>query len=100
MAARVVDASAGTGGPHTRFTALRYPEPTMSAAVTAVALPASLLTTWALLRSPLAARLAAVPRGDRWHVRETPLLGGIGIAVGLAAGLGTAVAVGETAGTR
>jgi UDP-GlcNAc:undecaprenyl-phosphate/decaprenyl-phosphate GlcNAc-1-phosphate transferase len=65
----------------------------MSAAVTAVALPASLLTTWLLLRSPLAERLVATPRGDRWHVRPTPLLGGIGIAVALAVGVAASVAV-------
>src|SRR5207253_9431119 len=70
------------------------------AAVTAVALPASLLTTWLLLRSPLAARLVATPRGDRWHVRATPLLGGIGIAAGLAAGLGVALATGAAPATR
>ncbi|TML89548.1 MAG: hypothetical protein E6G08_04930 [Actinobacteria bacterium] len=70
------------------------------AAVTAVALPASLLTTWLLLRSPFAGRLVATPRGDRWHVRATPLLGGIGIAAGVAVGVGVALAAGAAPATR
>ena len=69
------------------------------AAVTAVALPASLLTTWLLLRSPFAGRLVATPRGDRWHVRATPLLGGIGIAAGVAVGVGVALAAGAAPAT-
>jgi UDP-GlcNAc:undecaprenyl-phosphate GlcNAc-1-phosphate transferase len=72
----------------------------MTAAVAAVALPTSLLATWALLRSPLAGRLVAAPRGDRWHQRATPLLGGLGIAAGFAVGLGAAVALGAAPATR
>ena len=41
------------------------------------ALPTSALVVWALLRSPLAARLVANPSADRWHEKPTPLLGGI-----------------------
>ncbi len=47
----------------------------------------------ALAVTPLAMRLAraidavARPMADRWHVRETPLLGGIAITAGLLAGL-------------
>jgi UDP-GlcNAc:undecaprenyl-phosphate/decaprenyl-phosphate GlcNAc-1-phosphate transferase len=49
---------------------------------------------WALLRSGLAPRIVAAPRGDRWHRAATPTLGGIGIFAGIAAGLGAAVGVG------
>jgi UDP-GlcNAc:undecaprenyl-phosphate GlcNAc-1-phosphate transferase len=60
-------------------------------AVTALAaltaLPVSLLTIGGLLRTPLAQRLVAAPKADRWHRRSTPLLGGVGIFAGLAAGV-------------
>jgi UDP-GlcNAc:undecaprenyl-phosphate/decaprenyl-phosphate GlcNAc-1-phosphate transferase len=59
-----------------------------------VALPASFAVIWAALRSPLAHRLAAPPRDDRWHERETPLVGGVGIFAGLVAGVGVALATG------
>jgi UDP-GlcNAc:undecaprenyl-phosphate GlcNAc-1-phosphate transferase len=58
------------------------------------ALPAAAAAIWLLLRSPLATRLAAPPREDRWHERTTPMFGGIGIFAGLLAGVGLAVAVG------
>jgi UDP-GlcNAc:undecaprenyl-phosphate GlcNAc-1-phosphate transferase len=58
------------------------------------ALPAAAAAIWLLLRSPLATRLAAAPREDRWHERTTPMFGGIGIFAGLLAGVGLAVAVG------
>ena len=58
------------------------------------ALPASFAVIWAALRSPLARRLAAPPRDDRWHERETPLVGGLGIFGGLLAGVLLAIATG------
>ncbi|MBA3364380.1 MAG: Gfo/Idh/MocA family oxidoreductase [Actinobacteria bacterium] len=66
----------------------------MSAAASAVAFATSALLIWAALRSPLARRVVAVPSGDRWHARETPALGGLGILAGLLAGVGACLAVG------
>jgi UDP-GlcNAc:undecaprenyl-phosphate GlcNAc-1-phosphate transferase len=64
-------------------------------ALTAIAaLPASFAVIWAALRSPLARRLSATPRDDRWHERATPLVGGLGIFAGLLAGVGLAVVTG------
>jgi UDP-GlcNAc:undecaprenyl-phosphate/decaprenyl-phosphate GlcNAc-1-phosphate transferase len=57
-----------------------------------VAFPAAAAAIWLLLRTPLAARLGAAPRDDRWHQRTTPMLGGIGIFVGLLAGFWVAIA--------
>jgi UDP-GlcNAc:undecaprenyl-phosphate/decaprenyl-phosphate GlcNAc-1-phosphate transferase len=57
-----------------------------------VALPAAAAAIWVLLRTPLAARLGAAPREDRWHSSTTPMLGGIGIFVGVVAGCGVAAA--------
>src|SRR5438105_2097321 len=65
----------------------------MSAAVVAVAVPVTAFVTWALLRSPLAARIVAAPRGDRWHDRPTPMLGGVAIFAGLLAGVGAAAGI-------
>src|SRR5436190_1683533 len=64
----------------------------VAAALTA--LPVSLLTIWALRRTPAAQHVVAAPRADRWHKRSTPLLGGSGIFVGLLAAAGVAVAAG------
>lgn len=73
----------------------------MTVAATALtALPVSLLTIWALLRTPAARRVVAAPRADRWHERSTPLLGGSGIFAGLLAGCGVAVAVGALPASR
>jgi UDP-GlcNAc:undecaprenyl-phosphate GlcNAc-1-phosphate transferase len=66
----------------------------VSSAVATVALPASALAIWALLRSPLARRLVALPSSDRWHDAPTPLLGGAGINAGVSAGVGLAAAAG------
>ena len=49
---------------------------------------------WALLRSPLARRLIAHPTGERWSEQATPSFGGVGIFLGLAAGIGAAIAAG------
>jgi UDP-GlcNAc:undecaprenyl-phosphate GlcNAc-1-phosphate transferase len=57
------------------------------------ALPAAAAAIWILLRTPLAVRISAAPREDRWHERTTPMLGGIGIFIGILVGYGAAVAV-------
>jgi UDP-GlcNAc:undecaprenyl-phosphate/decaprenyl-phosphate GlcNAc-1-phosphate transferase len=64
------------------------------------AFPAAAGAIWLLLRSPLASRLAAAPRADRWHERTTPMLGGIGIFFGILAGFWVAVAVGAAPASR
>src|SRR5262249_58220906 len=64
------------------------------------ALPACAAAIWALLRTPLARRLVALPSADRWHETPTPLLGGIGIFVGITAGLWLAAAAGAFEPTR
>ncbi|NUR74707.1 MAG: hypothetical protein HOQ28_00285 [Thermoleophilia bacterium] len=66
----------------------------MSTLAALAALPAAALAVWALLQSPLAARLVAAPSGERWHDRPTPLLGGLAIFFGITAGLWLAIAVG------
>jgi len=58
------------------------------------ALAASYAVIWAALRSPVFRRLSAAPSADRWHERETPLVGGLGIFAGLVAGASVAVATG------
>jgi len=58
------------------------------------ALAASYAVIWSALRSPIVRRLSAAPRADRWHERETPLVGGLGIFAGLVAGATLAVATG------
>ncbi|MDX6486843.1 MAG: UDP-GlcNAc:undecaprenyl-phosphate/decaprenyl-phosphate GlcNAc-phosphate transferase [Gaiellaceae bacterium] len=63
------------------------------AVAAAAALPVSALTIWLLLRAPLGGRVVATPSADRWHRRDTPLFGGVGIFAGLVAGTGLAVAV-------
>jgi UDP-GlcNAc:undecaprenyl-phosphate GlcNAc-1-phosphate transferase len=65
----------------------------VSAIVCLVALPVAAATIWALLRSPLAVRIVAAPRGDRWHERPTPTFGGVGIFAGFAVAVILAVAV-------
>jgi UDP-GlcNAc:undecaprenyl-phosphate GlcNAc-1-phosphate transferase len=66
----------------------------MKLAIVVAAFPTTVAALWALVRSPLARRVVAAPRQDRWHTRATPLLGGIGIFLGFAAGVGAALAVG------
>jgi UDP-GlcNAc:undecaprenyl-phosphate GlcNAc-1-phosphate transferase len=66
----------------------------VSAAVTIAAFPVAALVIWGLLRSSLGNRVVAEPTGERWHDRVTPSFGGVGIYLGLLAGLGAAVAVG------
>ena len=64
------------------------------------ALPASLLTIWALLRTPVARHVVAAPRADRWHTKSTPLLGGCGFMAGVLAAAGIAVAFGVIPASR
>jgi UDP-GlcNAc:undecaprenyl-phosphate GlcNAc-1-phosphate transferase len=67
----------------------------VSAAVTIAALPVAASVLWVLLRSSgLAGRLVAHPTGERWHDAPTPTFGGVGIAAGLFAGVGCAIAAG------
>jgi UDP-GlcNAc:undecaprenyl-phosphate/decaprenyl-phosphate GlcNAc-1-phosphate transferase len=66
----------------------------VSAVAAVVALPVSAIVIWALLRSPLAHRLIAHPTGERWSEHATPTFGGVGIFLGLAAGIAAALAVG------
>lgn len=71
----------------------------MSAAITIAALPVASIVLWALLRTALGGRLVAVPTGERWHAAPTPTFGGVGITVGLVAGVLLAVAVGAVEGS-
>jgi UDP-GlcNAc:undecaprenyl-phosphate GlcNAc-1-phosphate transferase len=70
------------------------------AAAALAALPASLLTIWALLRTPAARHVVAAPRADRWHTRSTPLLGGSGFIAGLLVAAGIALAAGLIPASR
>jgi UDP-GlcNAc:undecaprenyl-phosphate GlcNAc-1-phosphate transferase len=67
-------------------------------AVEAAVAIAALLVTFAvlsvLLRSPVGGRLVAVPSGERWHERPTPMFGGVGIFAGFAVGIFVALATG------
>jgi UDP-GlcNAc:undecaprenyl-phosphate GlcNAc-1-phosphate transferase len=58
------------------------------------ALPASALAIRLLLATRLNRRLVALPSSERWHDVPTPLFGGVGIFVGLTAGIWIAVAAG------
>jgi UDP-GlcNAc:undecaprenyl-phosphate GlcNAc-1-phosphate transferase len=69
------------------------------AAIAVVAFPAAGAAIWGLIRSPLARRLVAPPRSDRWHDQVTPTFGGIGIFLGFAVGVGAALATGAVHGT-
>ncbi|CAB4709431.1 MAG: hypothetical protein F2663_09410 [Actinobacteria bacterium] len=72
----------------------------MSTAAALVALPASALAIWLLLRGPFQRRLVAEPSADRWHETTTPLLGGPGMFAGITVGLASAVAVGAVHPSR
>ena len=71
----------------------------MSALVSAIAFPVCGAVIWTVLRTPLGARLAAKPSSERWHTRETPALGGIGVFAGILAGVGLAITVGAVSGS-
>ncbi|GIU93876.1 MAG: glycosyl transferase [Gaiellaceae bacterium] len=66
----------------------------MDAIVAIAALSVTITVLSALLRSPAGRRLVAEPTGERWHERPTPTFGGVGIAAGLAVGVGAALAAG------
>jgi UDP-GlcNAc:undecaprenyl-phosphate GlcNAc-1-phosphate transferase len=72
----------------------------VTAVAALAAFPASLLTIGFLLRGTLAHRVVAAPTADRWHRHDTPLVGGIGIFVGLLVGVGIAVATGSIEATH
>jgi UDP-GlcNAc:undecaprenyl-phosphate GlcNAc-1-phosphate transferase len=66
----------------------------MRFAIVAAAFPTTIVALWALVRSPLAQRVVAAPRQDRWHTTATPLLGGVGMFLGFVAGVGGGLAIG------
>jgi UDP-GlcNAc:undecaprenyl-phosphate GlcNAc-1-phosphate transferase len=66
----------------------------MNAVAAVVALPVAALVIWLLLRSRLGRRMVARPARDRWHDRDTPTFGGVGIFLGLLAGVGLSLAAG------
>jgi UDP-GlcNAc:undecaprenyl-phosphate GlcNAc-1-phosphate transferase len=72
----------------------------VNALAAAAAIPAAAAVIWFLLRSRLAQRVVAAPTGQRWHTTVTPSLGGVGLFLGLAAGIGTAVAAGAVHGSQ
>jgi UDP-GlcNAc:undecaprenyl-phosphate GlcNAc-1-phosphate transferase len=55
------------------------------------AFPAAALSIWALLRSRFARNLERAPEETRWKTAPTPLIGGIGIYLGLSVGIWLAV---------
>jgi len=66
----------------------------VSAVPAVVALPITALVVWTLLRTRVARRVVSRPTGERWNVRATPSFGGIGLLLGLCAGVGAALAAG------
>jgi len=73
---------------------LDYPSAVVNAIVAIAALSVSAAVLWILLRSPVGARLVAVPSDERWHAEATPTFGGVGIFAGFAAGVLVALATG------
>ena len=71
----------------------------MSTLVALAALPTAAAVVWALLRSPLSRSLERTPDASRWRVSATPLIGGIGIYAGLAAGVWLTVLAGPLQAT-
>jgi UDP-GlcNAc:undecaprenyl-phosphate/decaprenyl-phosphate GlcNAc-1-phosphate transferase len=66
----------------------------VSTAAALAALPASALSIWILLRSRLSRRLERRPDARRWKTAATPLVGGVGIYIGLSVGVWLAVLLG------
>ena len=64
----------------------------MSTLAALAAFPAAALSIWALLRSRFARNLEPAPEETRWRTAPTPLVGGIGIYLGLTVGVWLAVA--------
>jgi UDP-GlcNAc:undecaprenyl-phosphate GlcNAc-1-phosphate transferase len=73
---------------------VHYPFPVVNAIVAIAAFSVSVAVLSLLLRSPLGARLVAVPSEQRWHEQPTPTFGGVGIFGGFAAGVLVALASG------
>ncbi len=71
-----------------------YPFPVVNAIVAIAAFSSSFAVLWLLLRSPVGARLVAVPSDERWHTQTTPLFGGVGIFGGFAGGVAVALGAG------
>ena len=71
----------------------------MNAIIAGAALSIAALTLYGLLRAGVGGRLVADPSGERWHTSSTPTFGGVGIFLGLVAGVGAAIAVGATEAT-
>ena len=63
----------------------------MSTVAAFAALPAAALGVWVLLHSSLSRNLERRPEAGRWRTAATPLVGGIGIYLGLVAGTGLAL---------
>jgi len=66
----------------------------VSALAAVIAFPVAALTVWGLLRTSLGQRIVATPSEDRWHDADTPSFGGIGIYLGLLAGIAACLAAG------
>ena len=73
---------------------LDYPFAVVNAIIAIAALSVSAAVLWLLLRSPVGARLVAIPSEERWHAEATPTFGGVGIFAGFAAGVLVALATG------
>jgi len=73
---------------------LDYPFPVVIAIVSIAAFVVVVAVLRLLLRSPVGARLVAVPSDERWHAEATPTFGGVGIYAGFAAGVLLALATG------
>ena len=68
----------------------------MNAIAAVAATSVAALTLYVLLRAGVGGRLVADPSGERWHEQSTPVFGGVGIFLGLVAGIAAAIAVGAT----
>ena len=66
----------------------------MSTVAALTAFPTAAAVVWALLRSPFSRKLGNAPAGSRWRATATPLVGGIGIYVGISAGIWLTVLAG------
>jgi len=74
--------------------ALDYPFPVVIAIVSIAAFVVVVAVLGLLLRSPVGARLVAVPSDERWHAEATPTFGGVGIFAGFAAAILLSLATG------
>ena len=72
----------------------------MNAVAAIAAFSVAALVLAGLLRTRVGDRLVATPSGERWHERATPVFGGVGIFLGLVAGVGAAVVLGADASSE